>query len=293
MTQDPKTRRIILFLTGLLILFASLVLIRFTGREDSSTSPDGMAYEDRTDVRGGGSFSVKNYASEIIKKSAPAAMQYDSHALDIQRYEKTAVVNSSSSNFETDLRRTRGLVQDFDAVIQYEHSSGLPGRRENWFYIGVDPESFDSFYHAVLRIGVVRATEVTKEDKTREYLQLNARRESLKNALQSLRELKSKGNNISDLIMLNDRILEAENNLQQLGVELGSFEQERELCTVKISLTERKPPHEQSFAQRLWSATVWALPVLFGIVFLLLLLLAIAYLFHVVFDKYKMGDKQK
>lgn len=53
-----------------------------------------------------------------------------------------------------------------------------------------------------------------------------------------MNDLKAKGGQIADYVALNDRILEVEEKAQELGVELGNFDAENQLCTVKLSMYE-------------------------------------------------------
>lgn len=118
---------------------------------------------------------------------------------------------------------------------------------------------FDTFYQDVQKIDSIKATEITKVDKTNEYRQLNAKKVSIEKTLQSLNELKSKGGQIADFVALNDKILEIEEKLQELGVELGNFDAENEFCTVKFSLYEGATEKSISFIYRVKVALEWTI----------------------------------
>ena len=76
--------------------------------------------------------------------------------------------------------------------------------------IGVAPEFFDSFYKATQKIGVIRATEITKTDKPNEYRELNATKASQEKTLASFNELKARNRQVTDYVSLHDKILEVE-----------------------------------------------------------------------------------
>ena len=105
----------------------------------------------------------------------------------------------------------------------------------------------------------VKATEITKVDKTNEYRQLNAKKASIEKTLQSLNDLKSKGGQIADFVALNDKILEIEEKAQELGVELGNFDSENEFCTVKFSMYEGETQSKISFIHRVKVALEWTI----------------------------------
>lgn len=201
----------------------------------------------------------KNYASEKMAVSpAPSPAGFSNTN---QKYEKTASIQTKSDKFDNDSRQLKQSVSSFKAIIQYEQAEGLRGERSLHLMIGVTPESFDSFYTAVSKIGNIRSNVMTKVDKTNEYRQLNARKTSLENTLKSLNDLKSQGGTLADKVALHDKIIELENNLQDLGVELGNFNAENEFCTVKVSLYEGQPviKKEISVVHRVKVALQWTI----------------------------------
>ena len=206
---------------------------------------------------GGLSNLRKNYASEKISNlnTSPSPGNLASS----QKYEKTATVQSKSLHFEDDEALIRKTAANFNAPIQYEKGQGKKGNRELNLSIGVTPTLFDSMYHAVQQIGSLRSTTITKIDKTNEYRQLNARKASLEQTLASFNELKNKGGAISDFISLNEKILEVETQIQELGVNLGNYNTENEFCTLRFSLYEGTPGHRMGFFHRVKIALEWAI----------------------------------
>ncbi len=55
---------------------------------------------------------------------------------------------------------------------------------------------------------------------------------------QSLFDIKRQSGAIEEYVNLQNRILEIEQELQDLGVSLGDFDEENEFCTVRFSLVE-------------------------------------------------------
>mgnify|MGYP000379914864 CR=1 FL=1 len=177
----------------------------------------------------------KNYASKkykVIAGQNPARID--------QKYEKIADIQTLSNQFDTEEKQIRQEVKDFDGLIQFENKNGNNGYRKLELIIGVPPENFDSIYNQLIKIGKVSAKQITKKDKTNEYKELNARKFSLEKIRESLIELKSKGGRIEEYMLLENRILDIEQQLQGLGVSLGNFDDENEFCTVKFSLSEGK-----------------------------------------------------
>lgn len=200
---------------------------------------------DDTDV----SYSRKNYASEKISKESkvdmqalevPAGSKMDaSPSSNTQKYEKVATVRSKTNQYEEDEKSINNKIKGFGGVIQYEQNRGNKGNRSLNLVIGIAPEKFDSFCLEIQKIGKIVSKQVTKTDMTNEYLQLNAKKVSLEKVRNSLLELKDRQGRIDEYVQLENRILEIEGELQDLGVELGNFDEENEFCTVKFYLVEQ------------------------------------------------------
>jgi hypothetical protein len=153
--------------------------------------------------------------------------------------------------------------------------------------IGVNPMLFDSLYRDLLSIGELKATEITKVDKTNEYRELNAKKTSIENALRNLNELKLKSGQLGEYVALNDKILEIEAQAQELGVELGNFDTENEFCTVMISMNEGAIEQGVSFIHRLKVAFEWSIKYFCYTVSTALVMLLSVFVLLLVVDKLK------
>lgn len=226
----------------------------------------------------------KNYASEKIVMKA-GDVQQASNVASNQKYEKTASIKTNTTEFERDEKNLKATSKSFHAVIQYEQILGQKGSRQIHLLIGVNPDLFDSLYIQLKKTGGLKATEITKVDKTNEYRELNAKKASIEKTLQSLNDLKSKGGEIADFVALNDKILEIEEKAQALGVELGNFDSENEFCTIKLSMYESAPEQGISFIHRVKVALEWTIEY-FAIISITLLVIALTiFLLLLIIDK--------
>jgi len=195
----------------------------------------------------------KNYASKKYRpNSGMSPVSVD------QKYEKIADINTVSTKFDEEEKQIRAQVKDYEGLIQFENKSGNKGHRNLNLIIGIPPENFDSIYHKLITIGKVQSKQITKTDKTNEYKELNARKASLEKIRSSLIVLKSKGGRIDEYMQLENRILEIEQQLQELGVSLGNFDDENEFCTVKVVLSEGQLIEIGTF-QRIKVALEWTI----------------------------------
>ncbi|MFM2268219.1 MAG: hypothetical protein RL757_1660 [Bacteroidota bacterium] len=253
-----KSRYVRYFKWGV-VSFAALFFFRlgygyFSGGNDGMSENGGSFFSGIENLR-------KNYASEkMTKMQSPSPTPNDAPNFSSnQKYEKTASIKSKSSRFDQDKSGVDKITKDFQAVVQYEKNEGKKGSREIHLLIGVNPILFDSFYVEIQKIGELKATEITKVDKTNEFRQLNAQKVSLEKTLNSLNELKARGGAIGDYVSLHDKILEIEKQLQGLGVELGNFDSENEFCSIRFSLYEGATGKKISSWHRVKTALEWTL----------------------------------
>ena len=239
----------------ILIVFALLFVLLFTARsvynfnnvQDSSI---GAAVNNAYYVNDmGGVSSIKNYASERVEFSSANAVS----VID-QKYERVANIVSKTVNYDSDLSRFQQSLEANKAVVQMENSRGLPGSRRVDLVVGVRPDNFDQMREEVLKIGRIISSSSTKVDKTYEYRQMMADKETLENRKAAYQELKSRGGTITELLLLEDKIIEVDTQIQQQQIGLGEYSDENALCTINFSLYEGAAV---SIAYLLWSALTW------------------------------------
>ena len=260
MTKLPlKKQLLFLFLMFIALLVARLLF-------GYATYPDGYerrsyGYSNISDFQ----LARKNYASSKGGKGAkssgsvrgPSTMAVD------QKYEKVGSIANSTDEYDKNEKALYTLIKDEELMIQLEQKSGLPNARKLNIALGVIPDKFDATIQKLKTIGTVRRIQIDKKDKTNEYKKLEAKRVSLQKARGSLMGLKQSGGDVKDMIELTNRLLVIENDIQDLGVSLGEFDENNEFCTVKFILKEvRKAEYVTlSLTHRLHVAFVWATKV--------------------------------
>ena len=238
---------------GAILLFVALVLFRFFTLEPSGdTSRIGRFTNNVPQAAGIFSTSRKNYASRKALGGPPSAIG------DSQKFEKIGSLTQVSQEFDTDKTAIDGLIRDNEGIVQIERAQGLKGRRILHLGIGVPPDAFDAFIEAARGIGRNVAIEIVKNDKTTEYLQLKARRATLEKARKALEEFRASGGSVDERVKVQNRLTEIEQQIQDLGVSLGDFDTENELCTVRLTLREIAKARPMSLAKRLLLSVEWA-----------------------------------
>lgn len=225
------------------------------------------------------SLNFRNYASKkmVIKGGAGRT----TYTVD-QKYEKIANLKSISSDMDKDEIKIRESIKKFDALIQYEQKLGLKENKTRILNlgIGVPPEKFDDMVKELNTIGKIISIQIDKKDKSNEYKELQANKDSLMKVRQSLIALKSRSGRIDEFINLENRLLDIENQIQRLGLNLGEFDSENEFCTIKFSLKEKGAGIRISFLHRIKVAFEWTVKfylmliaiLFFAVLFILIIL---------------------
>ncbi|MEJ2229355.1 MAG: DUF4349 domain-containing protein [Alphaproteobacteria bacterium] len=196
--------------------------------------------------------SRKNYASFKKGGSAPQSLG------NTQKYEKIATLRETTRSFDDTRKKVNALISETAGLVQYEQQQGLTGRRVLQLGIGIPPVKFEDFIKNVSQIGRVTHLTIVKNDKTNEYRQLNAKRQSLQNAKKTLLELAASGGSVDERLKVHRRLAEVEEEIQNLSISLGDFDTENEFCTVKLTLAEIRKPQPISWKRRVIKSAVWA-----------------------------------
>jgi hypothetical protein len=69
--------------------------------------------------------------------------------------------------------------------------------------------------------------------------------------------LQASNGSVDERIHVQNRLTEIEESIQKLGVSLGEFDSQNELCTVKLTLKEARKPASRSWATRVLDALEW------------------------------------
>jgi hypothetical protein len=286
--MQKKTRKLIWRIFWILIgLFIALFLFRilygYTIKPEESTYSTHFFDELNN--------SKRNYASKEYDFKGENPNSGSNNKMD-QKYEKIAEIHAKSSAFDAEELLIREHIGKYNGLIQFEQKTGNKGRRALHLIVGVPPEQFDSLYDQLIVIGKTLSKQITKHDKTNEYKELNANKLSLEKVLTSMVELKSKGGKIQEYIELENRILELEQELQELGVNLGDFDEVNEFCTVKMSLLERTELNI-SFAHRVLVAIQWSVRIYLNFVLILFFASLSAWLIALLLGKLNLRERFK
>ena len=277
-------RKVMKVFVWLIVAFVAMFLLRWSYQVFFSRRDVQINY-----YNGYENFSLaRSYSNVASEKFTQLDFAGQSVTID-QKYEKTADLSSNTKSFRDDDQKLRQVIQDNGAIVQSERMSGLAGHQVLSLAIGVKPDSFDLLVSQVKEIGEIQSFSVNQVDKTTEYMELLAEQTILEKTRDAYIAIKGNGGNIQDLLAIEQKILEVERDLQNLGVNMGVFSTDYSFCTVNFSLNEYRGTtiSTRYILSNAWSSFTWTFVfflvggisvcgVLFGLWLILWLLAAIA-----------------
>jgi hypothetical protein len=207
--------------------------------------------------------AISNYASLQLQMPREPSLAADSVQTVEQKYEKIASVGATTTHFAADEQLTRDTIKAHHALIQEEAVNNYDSHNVLRLTIGVPPGEFDGAVADLKKVGQLEQFQITKTDKTNDFLQLKAKRLTLEKARDALTALKAMGGKIDELVKVEQEILSLEGRIQELGVQLGQFDKVNEFCTARFTLAEttvevvRSPHLGYLVASLQWAAGVY------------------------------------
>ena len=288
-----RLKRLVFYLLLLfIVLFAARLGYGYYAYPGGDTGGEEVYYQNAGYGQSQEQYAKRNYASSTYKyksggESSPREFDID------QKYEKIANLRNSSKQFTKDEDIVRAKVKEYNAIIQAEDNRGNEGSRTLVLVIGVQPDNFDVFCDEIKKIGKVNSINISKVDKTNDFLGLKAKRASLESTRKALLELKEKPGSVDEMLNLQDKIQQVENDLQSLGVQLGEFDELNSFCTVNFTLNEQRAVSQSniSLGHRLSVAFFWTVEVYLALLGVAIFAGVAALVLLLVVDKLKLIQK--
>ncbi|MBN9518576.1 DUF4349 domain-containing protein [bacterium] len=179
----------------------------------------------------------------------------------IQVHEKTGRVAATTTDFTADEAAVRAALADQKAVVADETAGGVAPDRRLTIEVGVSPDRFDALVERLQRIGRLESLRVEQRDRTGEFRQLAARRQSLKKHLETVSKLSTRDNATDDSLKLAREVKDIERELETLSAQAGDFLGKESLYTVTVTLVEDEVGRDGptvTLARRTGKALLWA-----------------------------------
>ena len=129
-------------------------------------------------------------------------------------------------------------------------------RRSLSLTLRVPQENYESFLAAVAATGNVTYKSQQAEDVTTQYMDIEARLDSLKEQRARLQELKASADNLSDLLQIESSLSDVQYQIESWQSQLDWYSNQVSCCTVYITLNEVETltPTSTSFGAKLLAA---------------------------------------
>lgn len=205
---------------------------------------------------------LANNLRELGLAREPVRGVLDRADLDkVQVHEKVGRVAMTTTDFAADVAAVRAALEEQKAVVSNETSGGVGTERRLTLEVGVSPDKFDALVERLQRIGRLESLRVEQRDRTGEFRQLAARRQSLKKHLETVSKLSVRENPTEDSLKLAREVRDIERELETLSAQAGDFLGKESLYTVSVTLIEdsvgRHGP-TVTLARRAGNAFLWA-----------------------------------
>ena len=186
-----------------------------------------------------------------------AAAAEDRQASTSPKIIYTANLTLESKDYDTARAALDAALNDAGGYLESssEYSDVGSSRSVNLTF-RVPEENYQSFLDAVVQAGNVTYKSQQAEDVTTQYMDIEARLDSLKEQRARLQELKASADNLSDLLQIESSLSDVQYQLESYQSQLDWYSRQVECCTVYLSLEEVQTytPVEEGFGSRIQNA---------------------------------------
>lgn len=185
---------------------------------------------------------------------------------------ETEHYDKSASDFQTAVAKFGGYIESSN--IQGSGVNAGDTKRTATYTVRVPAEKLDAFLDSAGAVGSVTAKSIRGQDITQSYTDSDARLKALKEERDRILELMNKAAKIDDVITIEQRLTDVQNEIEQLTAHLKNWDSLVALSTVTVTIQEVEavqPPAQKGFGNQvgaLFTASVDALGKTFRYLFL-------------------------
>ena len=179
------------------------------------------------------------------------------HAAESSKIIYTANLTLESKDYDAARAALDAALAEAGGYMESSDEYANSGsRRSLSLTLRVPQENYESFLAAVAATGNVTYKSQQAEDVTTQYMDIEARLDSLKEQRARLQELKASADNLSDLLQIESSLSDVQYQLESYQSQLDWYSRQVECCTVYLSLEEVQTytPVEEGFGSRIQNA---------------------------------------
>ena len=186
------------------------------------------------------------YAPAPAPQATQAGWGYDEKSSDKpgaslpdQKIIRIADIKVEVTNVSESAERVKDVAKRYDGLIQSSSVyAGIQNRYSGTVVIRVPAERFDDALADIVAIGRVLSSSVTADDVTEEYVDLVAQRDSLSNQLTQYNRLLAKGQNVSEILVVQKEIERVQVQLDRIVGRMKYLDSRTSFSTITVSLSE-------------------------------------------------------
>jgi hypothetical protein len=236
-----------------------------------------------------GGLMVKELAPTVLNDramnpSAPTA-NVESYAGQTQSIEKKTIFTASISlevkEFKAAVDKVSLIASRYGGYISdsFMNNEGV-GRKTGYVIVRVSEKDFDAAIADLEKVGDVLNKNISGQDVTEEYIDLEARMANLKLEEQRYRDILKKAEKVEDLLAIERELSRVRGEIESMQGRLNYLKNRVDLATITVNLAEPEVVvHESKFKQAIdaaiegFLATIRGMVILAGYLFPLFLIL--------------------
>lgn len=181
-----------------------------------------------------------------------------------RRIIRKARLEVETDNLERATAELTDIIDRFSARVDGEQHYRYGHRLETRWTLRVEPKAFDTLLLALGELGQLREKQVSSDDVTRQYVDLEARLNAKRAAEKRYRQLMSQAANVQEVLSVEAELRKLIEELEATEAQLRSLRDQVQRSTVELTLFQplaRPVEGPSSFARRLGRAfsSGWAL----------------------------------
>ncbi len=219
-------KRIIIFLSILLMLMSCEKVSESyqLSKQDNAATIYAEAAAPKRAMGMGGTLQQANTEQKIIKS---ASLRYEVNELD------------------SSLAMLAPLIVKYNAIIEQEKQYSRSDRLYYVLTIRVPAAAFDAFIEEILRGKDIRRLEeknISARDVTEQFIDIEVRLSTKRQALKRYRELLQKAETVSDMIIVEDKIRHLQEEIESQEARLEYLSKQVDMSEIRISLYQSFSP---------------------------------------------------
>lgn len=181
----------------------------------------------------------------------------DLHPDENRKVIYTSDVSIETEQFEESVSTIRALLDETGGYVSStsQWGSSSDGSRRGDYTCRVPAEHYRAFLSGLQGAGNVYSLNEYTDDITTQYVDVQARLDSLQNQKERLEELAKEAEDIDTLLSIEDKLGEVQYQLESYTAQMRTFDNQVDYSTVVISLREvRKVSEGVTFGSRIRAA---------------------------------------